>query len=81
MDSREVNLPKWAQELIKDLRQRVQFGNEPLLKEVAELRPKVASLRAKNDALMELLSMAAKGGHLASSDIIAVISEYAPWKD
>lgn len=81
MDPREVTLPKWAQQTINDLRKRVQSGNEPLLKEVSQLRPQVAHLRAKNDALNELLQMAAKGGHVAALDIINVIQDYAPWKE
>jgi len=81
MDPREERLPGWAKEIINGLRQRVQHGNEPLLREVAKLRPEVAALRAKNEALTELLQMAAKGGHVAASQIVAVIEEYAPWKD
>lgn len=81
MDSREQNLPKWAQDIINHLRKRVQYGNEPLIAELAKLRPKVEALKAKNDALIELLQAAARGGHMTSSDIITVITEYAPWKD
>ena len=29
----------------------------------------------------ELLGMAAKGGHIAASEVMNVIEEYAPWKD
>ncbi len=80
-DSREEKLPSWARQLIADLRKRVQYGNEPLIKEIATLRPLHKKLKAENDALKELLRAAAKGGHLTAQDIIAVIEEYAPWKE
>lgn len=82
MDSREERLPAWCKELLSSLRQRVQSGNEPLLKELAMLRPKVADLAAKNNALTKLLfEIATEDGHVGASDIISVIEEYAPWKD
>lgn len=81
MDPREEKLPQWARQLIDDLRKRVQYGNEPNIKELATLRPQIAKLKAQNDALNDLLSAAAKGGHLTSQQIVEVIVNYAPWKD
>jgi hypothetical protein len=73
---REAGLPKWAQQELQRLRDRVQYGNEPLLKEVVSLRPKVALLQAKNDALTELLACAAKGGHVTAQDIMEMLEGY-----
>lgn len=81
MDQREQNLPFWAQKLITELRERIATSNQPLIKELAKLRPQVAALTAKNDALRELLGMAALCGHATASEIMAVIDAYAPWKD
>lgn len=80
-DPREEKLPVWAKQLLEHLRKEIQHGCEPLLKELAVLRPKNAQLKAENDALRELLGMAAKGGHIAAAEIMKVIEEYAPWKD
>jgi hypothetical protein len=80
-DPREEKLPAWARGLLKELRHRAQCDSETLLKEVSELRPTVAKLRARNEALSELLQMAAKGGHVTSQEIVSIIEEYAPWKD
>lgn len=76
MDPRESNLPKWAQELIADLRRRVQYGNEPVIAEIAKLRPQVETFKARNDGLTELLACAAKGGHVTSIDITNILDGY-----
>lgn len=76
VDERENKLPVWARELIADLRMRVQYGNEPLLDEVAKLRPQVEVLKRRNEALTELLQCAARGGHKTSQEVIAIIEEF-----
>lgn len=75
-DSRENNLPKWAQELIADLRKKVQSSNEPLIAELAKLRPMVQKLKDCNDGLEELLRCAAKGGHMTAQDIDKALDGY-----
>jgi hypothetical protein len=75
-DEREARLATWARELIADLRKRVQYATEPLAAEVAKLRPQVALLKARNDALTELLECAAKGGHKAAWEIVQIIEGY-----
>jgi hypothetical protein len=77
MDERESRLPMWTKELLADLRKRVACGNEPLIKEITRLRPKVELLSARNGALMELLECAARGGSIASCDIINIIQGYS----
>lgn len=76
MDAREVNLPKWARELIADLRTRIHSATEPHLKELNRIRPQNETLRAQNSTLMELLHCAANGGHMTAKDIIAVLDGY-----
>lgn len=76
MDEREVRLPAWAQQLIADLRKKVQYGNEPLMKELAKLRPQVELLMARNGALTELLECAAMGGHKTAQEIVKIIEAY-----
>lgn len=75
-DEREKSLPKWAQQMIAELRQRINSNEEPLLKELVRLRPKVELLQASNEALHELLRCAAKGGHVSAADIESVLSGY-----
>jgi hypothetical protein len=77
LDEREKSLPKWAQTLIAELRQRVQFGNEALLNEVAKLRPQVEFLKRRNEALTELLDCAAKGNHKTAIEIMEIIRSYS----
>ncbi len=76
MEPKEENLPVWAKQLIADLRRHVQYGNEPLLKEISQLRPQVELLKRRNEALTELLDCAAKGGHTTAKEIMDVISTY-----
>lgn len=75
MDPREEKLPQWAQQLIKGLRERADIAREPLVREVAKLRPQVELLRRRNEALTELLECAAKGGHPTAQEIIAIIGD------
>lgn len=58
-DERENRLPQWAKQLIADLRRKVQQCNEPMIAEIAKLRPQVELLKARNEALTELLDCAA----------------------
>ena len=71
----ERDLPKWAQELIYGLRQRLMTPN-PLIDEIAELRPKVELLKAKTEALTELLDCAASGNHKTAQEIMEIIRAY-----
>lgn len=75
MDEREKNLPKWAQELIASLRRRVESGNEPLLREVARLRPLNEKLKSENEAYREFLDCAARGKHMTAQAIVDVLDE------
>lgn len=75
-DEREEKLPAWAQSLIRGLRERLKIANEPLLAEVAKLRPQVDLLKARNEALTELLECAARGGHKTASEIVDIIHGY-----
>lgn len=77
MDAREANLPKWARDLIKELRDRVKYATEPLVSEVAKLRTKTDLQERKLGALTELITCAAKGGHLTSVEIINVLESYS----
>jgi hypothetical protein len=76
MDPREEKLPRWAKELIADLRKRVQYGNEPLLREISQLRPQVELLKRRNEALTELLGCAARGEHKYAIEIMGIIQAY-----
>ena len=75
-DDREEKLPQWARQLIADLRKRLEANREPLLAELTKLRPQVALLKARNEALTELLECAAIGMHKTSQEIIAIIQAY-----
>jgi hypothetical protein len=75
-DPREANLPKWARELIATLRLRLASATEPLTAEVARLRPQVDLLQRKLDAIEELLTCAARGGHKTAAEIIEVLESY-----
>lgn len=77
MYPREEKLPAWARDLIADLRKLVETGREPLVKELASLRPQNELLKAKEGALMELLECAARGGHLGAASIVRVLSGYS----
>ena len=80
MDEREVNLLKWARDLVARLRRQLQTGADPL-KEIKVLCPGITKLQARYDAVYELLDRASDGGHITSKEIIDVIEMYAPWKD
>jgi hypothetical protein len=79
MDEREAKLPVWAREIIRTLRERIwsmTSPDSPVVREVAELRPQVDLLKRRNGALRELLECAAKGGHVASQDIVSILAGY-----
>jgi hypothetical protein len=71
MDDREAKLPVWAKELLAYQRKQVAMANEPLVRELATLRPLVEKLKNKNSALTQLLECAAKGGHITAQEIVA----------
>ena len=77
MDEREARLPAWARELIADLRKKVQYGNEPLIKELSILRPKVERLERINGAMTDLLRCAASGDHKGAVEIVAILESYS----
>jgi hypothetical protein len=76
-DEREAKLPQWARELIKELRQRVQYATEPLVKEAADLRRQCQLNQAKAEAMTELLDCAARGGHKTATEIMEVLRSYS----
>ncbi len=77
VDSREEKLPVWAKQLIADLRRRIEAQGEPLVRELARLRPQVDLLKARNEALTELLECAARGGHKTAEEIMEIIRSYS----
>lgn len=76
-DDREKNLPKWAQELIGELRTRPQYAMEAAARELAVLRPQVERLKRQVGALEELLLCAARGGHATAQTIIEVLNGHS----
>jgi hypothetical protein len=82
-DPREISLPKWAQELIRNQRIRVDTAMEPAV----EARRKLEACEDRNrklsdvlNALHELLFTAAKGGHHTSQEIVGVLESYEIFK-
>lgn len=75
-DPREDRLPVWVRELLADLRRRLEAQPEPLTRELAKLRPEVARLKARNEALIELLECAARGGHQTAQQVVEVLEQY-----
>lgn len=76
VDDREEKLPAWARGVIADLRTRVVHQCEPLIRELAILRPRMDALKNRNEALIELLDCAARGGHKTAQEIVKVIECY-----
>ncbi len=76
MDPREQNLPKWAQEMLKNLREKLDTATEPLRSRVAVLEARNHKLKSRNEALIELLECAAKGGHETAVEICKMIEVY-----
>ncbi len=76
MDEREAKLPAWARETIANLRAKLEAATDPLVKELSQLRPRMELLKARNEALQELLECAAKGGHRSSQEIMDIIGQY-----
>lgn len=74
---REKKLPVWARDLIADLRRRIEVGREPLINELAKLRPCVELLERRLGGTKELLECAAKGGHMTAQEIIEVLESYS----
>lgn len=77
MDEREKNLPKWAQETIKELRLRCSANAEPLARELAVLRPLIEKLRNENGALREILECASRGRHMNSQTVMDVLGSFS----
>lgn len=75
-DDRELKLPAWAREIIKDLRFRLSIQNESLIREVTKLRPLVEYQKRKNEAMTDLLECAARGGHKTAQEIMDIIGQY-----
>jgi hypothetical protein len=80
-DEREAKLPAWARYLIAGLRRQIEMQAEPLSRELKKLHPLVELLRARNEALTELLQCAAKGGHPAAQTIADMIEAYGLAKE
>lgn len=77
MDEREKNIPRWAQELIGNLRTQLRANAEPLVREIAKLRPINEQLKAENEAYRELLDCAARGKHMTAEAIINLLEGYS----
>lgn len=75
-DPREKNLPKWAQDIISDLRKRIEYVREPLVAEIAKMRPQYERYKARYEAMQELIDCAAKGEHKDAQEIITIIENY-----
>ena len=52
-------------------------NSEPLISELATIRPQVELLKRRIAATEELLSCAAKGGHMTAQEIINVLESYS----
>ena len=76
LDPREAKLPAWAQQLIASLRLRIDATRDPLVMEIARLRPQVELLKARNEAFTELFECAARGGHKTAKEIMDIITAY-----
>lgn len=77
VDGREKGLPRWAQELLGELRARVASATEPLIREVAAQRPRIQLLEREVAALKDLVTCAAKGGHRTCQEIVDVYAGYS----
>ncbi len=75
-DPREEKLPNWARQLIASLRLRLDAKVDPLVAELAKLRPRVELLMARESAMTELLECAARGGHKTAKEIVEIIGTY-----
>lgn len=78
-DPRESSLPKWAQELIKNLRIQAETALQPAVEARRKLEAceqKCRKLQDVESALHELLFHAAKSGHRTSQEIIGVLESY-----
>ena len=76
MDPRESKLPVWVQQLIANLRLRIDNVCDPFVREITKLQPRLKLLEARNSALIELLECAARGGHKTAQEIMAIIGAY-----
>lgn len=78
-DPREANLPKWAQELLKQLRTQIGTALEPAVfarRKLAEVERRLRDRDAVICSLHELLFTAAKGGHRTAQEIVGVLQSY-----
>lgn len=74
-----AKLPVWARDLIK----RLEIANEPLLDEVVKLRrenmtlaEKTRRLKDSNEALLEILAAAGRGGNKWAETIVSILEGY-----
>ncbi len=77
MDEREAKLPKWARDELVRLRSCIESKNEPLVREINQIRPRLELLESKLGAMKELLECASRGGHLTAKDIVAVLEGFS----
>ena len=54
----------------------MKYATEPMIKELSTLRPNIELLKARNEALIDLLQCAARGGHKTAQDIVEIIEGY-----
>ncbi len=79
-----AKLPVWAQELIR----RLELANEPLIEQAVKYRREAttASERAKrlsesNEALMEILRAAGRGGSDWADMVVRTLEGYSIFRD
>ncbi len=75
MDEREAKLPLWARETIANLRRQLQIKPDTQ-DTINKLRLQLELMKAKNEAMTELIECAARGGHKQSVEIMDIIGNY-----
>lgn len=82
-DDRIAKLPVWARDMIK----RLERANEPMIEEIVRLRrrnevaeDKARNLSGANEALMEILRCAGRGGSDWAAAVVSVLEGYEIFK-
>ena len=77
MDEREANLPKWAQQVIQELRKSIKHLAEGPAREIAKLTRENVLYQRRFEAMTELLECAARGDHKTAQEIVSIIQAYS----
>ena len=79
MDDRVDRLPVWARELIH----RLEIANEPAIREAARARSDMVAAKEKakrlsesNEALLEILRCAGRGGSDWAAAVVSTLEDY-----